>query len=185
MTEALYDSADAPDGGVRVHNSGSVRLISLYRKRAKRYDRIALLYYFAGFRHWVYRKRAIQSLALNHGDTVVDLGCGTEPNFSLLQEQVGPRGRIKGVDLTDAMLDEAIRTHRRPRLVKRRTDQERRRRLCFPSAVDRILSTFALTLVPSLMRWYGVPLLAQLRRSSLNPATLGAIEAIGSGRRLS
>jgi ubiquinone/menaquinone biosynthesis C-methylase UbiE len=25
-----------------------------------------------------------------------------------LQEQVGPRGRIIGVDLTDAMLDEAI-----------------------------------------------------------------------------
>ena len=62
-------------------NSGSVRLISLYRKRAKRYDRSTLLFYFAGFRHWAYRKRAIQSLALNHGDTVVDLGCGTGTQF--------------------------------------------------------------------------------------------------------
>jgi ubiquinone/menaquinone biosynthesis C-methylase UbiE len=88
-------------------NSDSVRLISLYRKRAKRYDQSALLLYFAGFRHWSYRKRAIHSLALNQGDTVVDLGCGTGLNFSFLQEQVGPRGRIIGVDLTVAMLDQA------------------------------------------------------------------------------
>jgi demethylmenaquinone methyltransferase/2-methoxy-6-polyprenyl-1,4-benzoquinol methylase len=83
------------------------RLISLYRKRARRYDRLALLYYFAAFRHWAYRKRAIQALALNPGDTVVDLGCGTGLNFSLLQKQVGRLGRIIGVDLTDAMLYEA------------------------------------------------------------------------------
>ena len=105
--KALYNSADASDGGVRVDNSDSVRLISLYRKRAKRYDQTTLLYYLVGFRHWAYRKRAIQSLALNHGNTVVDLGCGTGLNFSLLQEQVGSRGRIIGVDLTDAMLDGA------------------------------------------------------------------------------
>ena len=88
-------------------SGSSSKLISLYRKRAKRYDWTTLCLYLAGFRHWAYRKRAIQSLALNQGDTVVDLGCGTGLNFSLLQEQVGPRGRIIGVDLTDAMLDEA------------------------------------------------------------------------------
>jgi ubiquinone/menaquinone biosynthesis C-methylase UbiE len=64
------------DGGEnrRVDNSS---LISIYRKRAKRYDRTTLLYYFVGFRHWAYRKQAIHSLGLNHGDTVVYLGCGT------------------------------------------------------------------------------------------------------------
>ena len=49
-------------------NAGSIRLISLYRKRAKRYDWTTLLLYFVGFRHWTYRKRAIQLLALRQGD---------------------------------------------------------------------------------------------------------------------
>ena len=39
-------------------------------------------------KHCSYRKLAIQSLALNHGDTVVDLGCGTEPRE--VQEQRTP-----------------------------------------------------------------------------------------------
>ena len=99
MTETVSDRADVPAGGI-VDNGGSVGLISLYRQRAKRYDWSTLLLYFAGFRHWAYRKRAIRFLALNHGDTMVDLGCGTGLNVSLQQEQVGPRGKIIGVDLT-------------------------------------------------------------------------------------
>ena len=131
-----------------VDRSGSGRLVSLYRKRAKWYDRDTLLLYFTGFRHWAYRKRAIQSLALNHGDTVVDLGCGTGLNFTLLQEQVGPRGRIIGVDLTDAMLVEAdarIAAHAWSNVELVKSDVAV---YIFPSAVDGILSTFALTLVP-------------------------------------
>jgi len=148
MTVGLRDSADAPGEAVEVDSSGSAGLISLYRKRAKWYDRSALLPYFAGFRHWAYRKRAIHSLALNHGDTVVDLGCGTGLNFSLLQGQVGPRGRIIGVDLTDAMLAEAntrIAAHGWSNVELVKNDAAG---YVFPSAVDGILSTFALTLVP-------------------------------------
>src|ERR1022692_1514529 len=55
--------------------------------RGKHSHWTALLLYFAGFHHWAYRKRAIRSLALNPGDTVVDLGCGTGLSFSLLQER--------------------------------------------------------------------------------------------------
>jgi ubiquinone/menaquinone biosynthesis C-methylase UbiE len=129
-------------------NSGAVRLISLYRRRAKRYDQSALLLYFAGFRHWSYRKRAIHSLALNQGDTVVDLGCGTGLNFSLLQEHVGPRGKIIGVDLTDAMLNEAtarVAAHGWSNVELVKSDAAT---YVFPPSVDGILSTFALTLVP-------------------------------------
>ena len=131
-----------------MNHSESLRLISLYRKRAKWYDRDAVLLYFAGFRHRSYRERAIRFLALNHGDTVVDLGCGTGLNFSLLQEQIGPRGRIIGVDLTDAMLDEAtarIAAHGWLNVELVKSDAAV---YVFPAAVDGILSTFALTLVP-------------------------------------
>jgi ubiquinone/menaquinone biosynthesis C-methylase UbiE len=131
-----------------VGNSSSVRLIPLYRKRAKWYDRDTLLLYLAGFWHWAYRKRAIQSVALHHGDTVVDLGCGTGFNFSLLQKQVGPRERIIGMDLTDAMLDEArtrIAAHGWSNAELVNSDAAG---YVFPAEVDGILSTFALTLVP-------------------------------------
>ena len=129
-------------------DSGSAALISLYRKRAKRYDWAALLYYFAGFRHWAYRKRAVESLALNAGDTVVDIGCGTGLNFSLLQERIGTRGKIIGVDLTDAMLHEAaarIGLHGWSNVELVKSDAAV---YGFPSTVDGILSAFALTLVP-------------------------------------
>jgi ubiquinone/menaquinone biosynthesis C-methylase UbiE len=126
----------------------SVRIISIYRKRAKRYDRSTLLLYLAGFRHWAYRKQAIQALALDDGDVVVDLGCGTGLNFSLLHDQVGARGRIIGVDLTDAMLDEArivIAAHGWSNVELVKSDVAA---FVFPSVVDGLLSTFALTMVP-------------------------------------
>lgn len=129
-------------------NTGSVSLISIYRKRAKRYDWTTLLLYVAGFRHWAYRKRAIKLLALEQGDTVVDLGCGTGLNFSLLQGRVGPAGKIVGVDLTDAMLDKAnarVAANGWSNVELVRSDAAD---YLFPAAVDGILSTFALTLVP-------------------------------------
>ena len=122
-------------------SSVSLGLIPLYRKRAKRYDQTTLLYYMAGFRHWGYRKRAIQSLALNQGDTVVELGCGTGLNFSLLQDRVGPRGRIIGVDLTDAMLDGAnsrVAAHGWSNVELIQSDAAV---YSFPAAVDGILSS--------------------------------------------
>jgi len=133
-----------------MNNADSMRLISIYRKRAKRYDWTTLLLYVVGFRHWAYRKRAIESLALKQGDTVVELGCGTGLNFSLLLERVGPSGKIVGVDLTDAMLDGAsarITAHGWSNVELVKSDAAD---FVFPSAVDGILSTFALTLVPEI-----------------------------------
>jgi ubiquinone/menaquinone biosynthesis C-methylase UbiE len=131
-----------------VENRSSALLISLYRKRAKRYDRSTLLLYLAGFHHWAYRKRAVESLALCRGDTVVDIGCGTGLNFSLLQARVGPSGRIIGVDLTDAMLDQAadrVAANNWSNVELVKSDAAN---YDFPSGLDGILSTFALTLVP-------------------------------------
>jgi ubiquinone/menaquinone biosynthesis C-methylase UbiE len=129
-------------------NADSIKLISIYRSRAKRYDWTTLLLYCAGFRHWAYRKRAIRSLALMNGDTVVDLGCGTGLNFSLLQKQIGPRGKIIGVDLTDAMLAEAakrVAVHRWSNVELVGCDAAL---YDFPPGVNGIFSAFALTLVP-------------------------------------
>jgi ubiquinone/menaquinone biosynthesis C-methylase UbiE/YHS domain-containing protein len=120
----------------------------LYRRRARRYDVTANLYYLLGFREWAFRKRAVAALALLPGDTVVELGCGTGLNFSLLEAAIGPSGRIIGVDLTDAMLERAAaraseRGWKNVELVQCDAAAYE-----FPCGVDGILSTFALTLVP-------------------------------------
>lgn len=123
-------------------------IIQIYRKRAKRYDVTANLYYLIGSRPRKYRKMAVDALGLCPGDTVVEIGCGTGLNFGFLEKPVGPRGKIIGLDLTDAMLERA-----RKRVKKKcwdnveliRTDAAE---YSFPDAVDGILSFFAMCLIP-------------------------------------
>ena len=83
------------------------RLIETYRKKAKHYDITSRLYPVPGYPHGAQRLRAVQALGLRAGDSVVDIACGTGLNFPLIEEVIGPDGRIVGVDLTDAMLARA------------------------------------------------------------------------------
>lgn len=53
------------------------------------------------------RERAVDALALEPGDTVVEMGCGTGANLRYLREHVGQEGRVVGVDVTRGMLDRA------------------------------------------------------------------------------
>ncbi len=119
---------------------------AIYRKRAKRYDITANLYRLLGFREPAYRALAVDALNLKRGDTVVEIGCGTGLNFPFLQEAVGPEGRIIGVDLTDAMLAEAQARVEKERWTNVQLVQSDAVRYQFPSGVDGIISTFAITL---------------------------------------
>ena len=83
------------------------QIVEVYRRRASRYDWTSKLYWLLGFRERRYRRLTVEGLRLSPGDTVVDVACGTGLNFPLLEEKVGPTGRIVGVDLTDAMLEKA------------------------------------------------------------------------------
>jgi demethylmenaquinone methyltransferase/2-methoxy-6-polyprenyl-1,4-benzoquinol methylase len=123
-------------------------LIEVYRKKAKRYDMTSRLYPAPGYPQGGQRRRAVQALRLRPGDTVVDMACGTGLNFSLLEEAVGPEGRIVGVDLTDAMLDQArgrIETNSWSNVSLVQADAAE---FDFPAGIDAILSTYALTQVP-------------------------------------
>ena len=83
------------------------RLINIYRKKAKHYDITTRLYPAPGYPQRTQRLRAVRALGLRAGDSVIDIACGTGLNFPLIEEVIGPEGRIVGVDLTDAMLARA------------------------------------------------------------------------------
>ncbi len=53
------------------------------------------------------RRQAVEALAIDPGDTVVEMGCGTGTNLPYLRKAVGPEGTVIGVDLADGVLDRA------------------------------------------------------------------------------
>ncbi|MEZ4220189.1 MAG: methyltransferase domain-containing protein [Polyangiaceae bacterium] len=52
---------------------------------------------------------ALRRLALEAGQSVLDVGCGTGASTAALAERVGPSGRVLGVDISRVMLDAAER----------------------------------------------------------------------------
>jgi ubiquinone/menaquinone biosynthesis C-methylase UbiE len=123
-------------------------IVQLYRRRAKRYNFSANLYYLIGFREQKYREMAVDALRLRGGDTVVEIGCGTGLNFPFLERAVGPQGGIIGLDLTDEMLGRAwerIQANHWSNVELIRADAAG---YDFPAGLGGVISTFAITLVP-------------------------------------
>lgn len=88
------------------------------------------------------RERAVDGLALEPGDTAVDMGCGPGVNLDLLRSAVGPDGRVVGIDLSPAMLERAARdANRTVGLVRGDVTVPP-----IDAGVDGILSTFVVTL---------------------------------------
>ena len=124
------------------------RLIATYRKKAKHYDVTSRLYPAPGYPQRAQRLAAVQALGLRPGDSVVDVACGTGLNFPLIEEVIGPGGRIVGVDLTDAMLARArdrTETNGWSNVSLVEADAVR---FEFPAEVDAIVCTYALSQVP-------------------------------------
>jgi len=123
-------------------------LVETYRKKAKHYDLTSRFYPVPGYPQRAQRLQAVRALGLRPGATVVDVACGTGLNFSLLEQAIGPNGRIVGVDLTDAMLGQArqrIETNGWRNVTLVQADAAE---FDFPTEVDAILSTYALSHVP-------------------------------------
>lgn len=128
---------------------GTDELRDLYRRRARHYDMTSRAYALAGYRLDDYRRRGIEALGLRPGDTVVELGCGTGANFAPVEAAIGPKGAITAVDLSKDMLEQArdrVRRHGWQNVTFVEADAAQ---YAFPDRVNAILSTYALTLVPS------------------------------------
>ena len=155
-------------------------LIETYRKKAKHYDITSQFYPVPGYPQRAHRLRVVQALGLRPGDTVVDIACGTGLNFSLIEQAIGPDGRIVGVDLTDAMLAQAqhrIETNGWSNISLVQADAAE---FDFPTEVDAILSTYALTQVPECG-----DVIAHGRRGPLPRWALGRAGSQGSRQRAS
>jgi demethylmenaquinone methyltransferase/2-methoxy-6-polyprenyl-1,4-benzoquinol methylase len=124
------------------------RLQALYDRVAGRYDGAVLLYYALGYRYHAYRRRAIEALYLQPGDTAVDLGCGTGVNLAALREAVGAEGCVIGVDLTSGMLAEARRRVERRRWQNVRLVQSDAASFAYPARTDGVLATFSISMMP-------------------------------------
>jgi demethylmenaquinone methyltransferase/2-methoxy-6-polyprenyl-1,4-benzoquinol methylase len=129
-------------------NRAREHLIETYRKKARHYDFTSRLYPAPGYPQRAQRLRAVQALGLRAGGSVIDIACGTGLNFPLIEQVIGPGGRIVGVDLTDAMLARAqdriaANGWRNISLV-----QADAAGFDFPPGADAIVSTYALSQVP-------------------------------------
>ena len=123
-------------------------IVNIYSRRAHGYDSRAHLYYLIGYRIGAYRKKAVKQLQLKPGNTVIDIACGTGLNFPLLQNVVGSRGKIIGVDATGAMLDQAKNKVEKRGWQNVQLIHGDAADYQFPAEVNGVISTFALSLIP-------------------------------------
>ena len=169
-----------------------------YRERAGHYDVTSRFAPVPGFPHRVYRQRAVDALRLRPGDTVVEVACGTGLNFPLLEQAVGPQGRLIGVDLSAAMLAQAAHRVAAAGWGNVSLVQADAAAFSFPAGVAGILATYPHALLPDPARVVGpgaaalrpggrwvvldvkIPDAAPPRLVRLGVATLGRSTALGA-----
>ena len=80
------------------------------------FDRISGVYdlmnaVISGFQEPRWRRRAVFAAGVGIGDAVIDIATGTGKVAASLKDQVGPTGRVLGVDLAPRMIDRARRAY--------------------------------------------------------------------------
>ncbi|MFZ8921675.1 MAG: class I SAM-dependent methyltransferase [Nitrosopumilaceae archaeon] len=124
------------------------RVVTAYRKYADSYDLAVKFYQLLGLKIGKYRKITVDALELAKGDTVVELGCGTGLNFSLVLDAIGSEGKLIGVDITDKMLDQARIRIKENRWNNVELVQSDSTDYDFPNELDGIFTTGAIQYSP-------------------------------------
>lgn len=115
-----------------------LRALAQYREHARSYDRSLSVIIVRP----VYRA-ALTQLALQPGETVLDVACGTGLNFAGIRRAIGPQGRLIGIEQSPEMLDVArkrVASHawRNIELIESAAEQAD-----LPSDADAALFSFA------------------------------------------
>ncbi len=96
------------------------------------------------------RQLAVDALDLRSGAAVLDLACGPGVNFPLLQDAIGPSGRLVAVDYSPAMLEAARERRRRAGWGNIEFLQDDGARLTLPAgSLDAAICTLGLSVMPA------------------------------------
>jgi demethylmenaquinone methyltransferase/2-methoxy-6-polyprenyl-1,4-benzoquinol methylase len=85
MSKKIY-----PDSGVELN-----------KFVAKNYDKIMNTMSFGLYQGFI--KKAIKNMDIRQSDSILDLGCGTGRNASLMEKYIDENGQITGLDISDQM----------------------------------------------------------------------------------
>ncbi|ADQ66042.1 methylase involved in ubiquinone/menaquinone biosynthesis [Halogeometricum borinquense DSM 11551] len=94
------------------------------------------------------RARGVTSLALDPGDTVLDVGCGPGVNFPALREAVGPDGTVVGLDYSAGMCHRARKRVRKAGWENVHVVRGDAARPPFETPFDAAYATLSMTAMP-------------------------------------
>ena len=120
-------------------------------KVSRRYDRLAPVYEAVLPLFGVpprARRAAVEALGLSAGAGVLEIGCGSGRNLSLLVNAVGPSGRVYGVDVSTGMLARAERLIGRRGWSNVELKVEDAARLTRPDVLDGVLFGLSYAVLP-------------------------------------
>ena len=117
-----------------------------YQNWAKVYDWLTPTYLLGNEKRL--RRKTIDSLHLQPGQTVLDIACGTGRNFPLILEKIGPGGKLVGVDYTAAMLARARERVKRKGWKNVELIQGDATRIDLEQKFDAALCTLAISVIP-------------------------------------
>jgi ubiquinone/menaquinone biosynthesis methyltransferase len=119
------------------------RTPDLFDDIAGGYDAVSTVLSVAGIRAW--HRRARRALAVQPGQHVLDVGCGTGSVTRLLARDAGPTGMVVGLDPSPGMLKAARRVAPEPGAAPIRWVEGYGESLPFPDAsFDRVTAQFSL-----------------------------------------
>ncbi len=133
---------------IKTKEMNKEKIKEIYHKRAPAYNYSVKLFNLIGWRVNFYRIKAVEALNLRKGDTAVDLCCGTGLNFPHLQNAVGSKGKIIGVDLSADMLKIAEKQVEEKKWKNVTLIQSDAAQYQFPNDINGIISSYAVTLIP-------------------------------------
>jgi len=96
------------DGGQSYHQPGVLRVLQSKEETRSFYDKIAKVYDLLAERsEEPIRQAGLRMLAVQPGETVLEIGFGTGHSLADLARAVGPTGKVLGIDLSERMLEVA------------------------------------------------------------------------------
>lgn len=116
---------------------------------ARYYDRIMNFISLGKYDTFIHN--AIKDMHIREGDRILDLGCGTGKNATLMAGYIGSEGEITGIDLSPVMEKQFIRRHRhdnRISFIRNRID----RPFKLEKRFDKVLISFVIHGFPQAVR---------------------------------